>query len=267
MNAPKWTIPAIAALAMSLTAQTPQTGPAEPGQAAAIELRRTLLSAWRESISAPRDGNAPDLADASQKLRELMLPTTRPAAETQPARPAAQAAAPVRPVPVAAATTQPAAAPAAAPAELTQADIDRLKTMELERLSDACGLADTLFQAGQYEAALTIYGRLKDHSPAGAANAPRSGAAPDWVIFQAANCTARLGRHAEAVDLYGQLLAKHPNSAWAGVAKVQGAIQQWHQQEKPADLLGQAAEVSRPATTQPAEAVAARPKSKPTEPK
>jgi len=281
MNAAKRTVAAIAVLALGLTAQspssaeTPQTGPSDSGQAAAAELRRALLSTWRESISAPRDGNAQDLADASQKLRELMLPTTRPAVETQPARTVAsvETPAPVKAAPAAGPATRPAAAPATMPAATagpTQADIDRLKTMELERLSDAAGMADALYQAGQYQAALTIYTRLKDHAsaPADANSAgPRAGAAPDWVIFQAANCTARLGLHAEAANLYGQLLAKHPNSAWAGVAKVQAAIEQWQQQEKPADLLNEAAQTARPATTQPAEAVAAGPKTQSTEPK
>ena len=114
-----------------------------------------------------------------------------------------------------------------------------MKSMELEKLLDAADTADALYQAGQHEAALAIYQRLSDHPPAGVES--RKGASGDWLLFQLANCNARLGRYEEAVKLYQQLITSFPGSPWVAVAKVQGALAGWHQAEKPADLFKQVA--------------------------
>ena len=250
MIATRWVIAAGLLLAPAIV----PTAQADEQWTASVELRRAMLSAWRESISAPSDDETDDLAEASRKLRELMLPgaerseagptpTPRAAAPVTKAQPATQPKTPPEP------TTKP-AAKAVAP----EADADLLKDMALEKLGDAAGAADALFAAGQYEAALTIYLRLKDHTPAAAqGDSSPAGAGRDWMVFQAANCSARLGRDGEAAKLYQQLLAQFPSSSWTAVAKVQGALAAWRQQEKPAELI----------STSLTEAGAARPASQP----
>jgi len=204
---------------------------------ASTELRQTRLSTWRASISAPIEPDAntgnSKLAEASRKLHELILPGAVAAVKSAPAQapPIAttQPASKASTQPVAAPTTQPAARPAISPE-----DVERLGKMELERLSDAVGTADSLFLGKQYEAALAIYVRLKDHAPDAKANATGR----DWLIFQAANCSVRLGRHGEAAKLYGELVTKFPSSAWVSVAKVQASLANWQVREDAAKLLG-----------------------------
>jgi hypothetical protein len=210
-----------------------------------------MLQAWREGISAPDDKQGKDLSRAVRQLQSMVLPGMQsqapagqaglsggPGVGASPA-PAITAAGPAEAP--AGPTTRPTTQPVA-PQGISPGDLAHLKSMEMERLIDAVGAADALYQAGQYEAALAIYQRLSDHQPAGVASG--KGASRDWLVLQLANCNGRLGRHEEALKLYQQLIAAFPGSPWVAVAKVQGTLAGWHQAERPADLLRQAALVS-----------------------
>ena len=226
---------------------------AEPAQRPTTDIHQTMLQTWREDISAPDDKQAKYLSQAVRQLQAMVLPSSQsqvPVGQTKPAAggpgiagapSTASAAAGAAEAPLGSATqptTQPDAQQGISPADLAQ-----LKSMELEKLLDAAGTADAIYQAGQHEAALAIYQRLSDHPPAGVES--RKGASRDWLLFQLANCNARLGRYEEAAKLYQQLITSFPDSPWVAVAKVQGALAGWHQAEKPADLFKQVAEPAR----------------------
>ena len=215
---------------------------AEPAHNPTTDIRQTMLRTWREGISAPDDKQAKGLGQAVRELQSMSLPSSQPQAPVGQAKPAAApestSAAPAAAGASSGPTTQPTTQPAAGQV-ISPADLAQLKSMEMEKLLDAAGAADTLYQAGQYEAALAIYQRLSDHPPAGVES--RKGASRDWLLFQLANCNVRLGRYEEAVKLYQQLITSFPDSPWVAVAKVQCALAGWHQAEKPADLFKQVA--------------------------
>lgn len=226
---------------------------AEPAQGPPADIRQTMLRTWREGISAPQDKQPTDLSQAVRQIESLALPGPRSSALNKRLRSAAGGAG-VATVPAstnaeanaaeaqAGPTTQPTTQPDARQG-ISPADLAQLKSMEMEKLLDAAGAADDLYQAGQYEAAQAIYQRLGDHPQAGGET--RKVASRDWLVFQLANCSARLGHYDEAAKLYQQLIAGFPESPWVAVAKVQSVLAGWQQAEKPADVLKQAAEAPR----------------------
>ncbi len=218
---------------------------AEPAQTPPTDIRQAMLRVWREGISAPEDKQAKNLSQAVRELQSMDQPSSQSQAPAEQAKPEPAPATTIAAPAAAAASAGPATQPADQPAAqqgISSADLAQLKSMEMEKLLDGTGAADALYQAGQYEASLAIYQRLSDHPPAGAEAGKAAG--DDWLLFQLANCSARLGRHEEAVKLYQKLIAGFPNSLWVAVAKVQGGLAVWHQAEKPDDLLKQAAAVA-----------------------
>jgi tetratricopeptide (TPR) repeat protein len=212
------------------------------------DIRQTMLRVWREGISVPQGNQSKGLGQAVQRLQSVVLPGSQsqsPAGQAQVASGGPGVAAAPAPAGVAAkaagATTQPTTQPAArqgmSPVELAQIEL-----MEVEKLIDGVGAVDAIYQAGQYEAALALYQRLSDHSSKGAK--PGKDDTRDWLVFQLANCNARLGRHEQAAKLYQDLITGFPKSTWVAVAKVQGGLAGWQQAEKPADLLKQGDPVS-----------------------
>ena len=221
--------------------------PTEPTTRPSTNIRQTMLQTWREDISAPQDKQAEGLTRAVRQLQSLALPSSQSQAPGGQAKiaagvPRVEAAAVSASAAAGAArpttqpTTQPADRQGMSPAELAQ-----IRSMAVEKLIDAVGAADAIYQAGQYEAALALYQRLSDHARTGAA--PDKDDARDWLVFQLANCNARLGRHEQAAKLYQELIAGFPKSPWVAVAKIQGGLAGWQQAEKPADLLKQVAPV------------------------
>jgi len=219
--------------------------PAEPTTRPSTNIRQTMLQTWREGVSALQDKQAEGLTRAVRQLQSLALPSSQSQAPGGQAKiavggPHVEAAAVSASAVAGAArpttqpTTQPADRQGISPAELAQ-----IRSMAVEKLIDAVGAADAIYQAGQYEAALALYQRLSDHARTGAA--PDKDDARDWLVFQSANCNARLGRHEQAAKLYQELIAGFPKSPWVAVAKVQGGLAGWQQAEKPADLLKQVA--------------------------
>jgi len=217
-------------------------GAAEPAQRLPTDIRQTMLRTWREGISALDDKQAKSLAQAVQQLQSTALSGSQSQAPAGRAKPtdasattsAAPAGVDVSTGPATQPTTQTDARQGISPADLAQ-----LKSMEVEKLIDAVGAADAIYQAGQYEAALAIYQRLSDHPLTGAGS--HKDDTRDWLLFQLANCNARLGRYEQAAKLYQELITSFPKSPWVAVAKVQGGLAGWHQVEKPADLLKQVA--------------------------
>jgi tetratricopeptide (TPR) repeat protein len=219
--------------------------PAEPTTRPTTNIRQTMLQTWREGISALQDKQAEGLTQAVRQLQSLAPPGSQsqtPGGQAKIAAgvPVAEAAAVSASAAAGAArpTTQPTTQPAAEPG-MSPAELEQIKSMAVEKLIDAVGAADAVYQAGQYEAALALYQRLSDHARTGAA--PDKDDGRDWLVFQSANCNARLGRHEQAAKLYQELIAGFPKSPWVAVAKVQGGLASWQQAEKPADLLKQVA--------------------------
>lgn len=83
---------------------------------------------------------------------------------------------------------------------------------DLKEIFDLRGEAETLYQRGDYGAALTLYreltARVPDHTHS-------------W--FRLGNCHARLGDHAAAIHAYQTALAQDPSfsRAWLNLAYVQ----------------------------------------------
>jgi len=214
--------------AAGLADQPPQTQPAD--------IRQTMRSVWREDITPPTDAPDEDLTRAVRQLRATILP--KPQAPTARRRSPAPGAGNVdKPAvaetpPTGPAATQPATQPTSRPASETGISADELallKSMAVEKLTNASDVADALYRAGQYEAALAVYLRLQGHPP--------NNVSGDWLLLQLANCHSRCGKYEQAAALYQKLIAGFPKSPWLAVAKVQGQLAAWRQQARPAELL------------------------------
>ncbi len=217
--------------AAALADQPPQTQP--------VNIRQTMRSIWRENIAAPTDAPAEDLSRAVRQLQAMVLPKSQaPAATGQSPAPGAGDVdkSVAAETPAVSPTTQPTSQPASQPASkagVSAADLALLKSMAVEKLTNASGVADALYQAGQYEVAMAVYMRLQDHPPKDVSG--------DWLLFQVGNCHGRCGNYEQAAALYQKLIAGFPESPWLAVAKVQSQLAAWHQETRPAELLKPAA--------------------------
>jgi len=222
----------LAAGAAGLADQPPQTQPAD--------IRQTMRSIWHEDIAPPKHAPAEGLSLAVRQLQAMVLPKSHastasgrspmPSAGTVDKSAAAEtpAGSPVAVSPTTQPTMQPASQPAGK-AGISEAELALLKSMAVENLTNGSGVADTLYQAGQYEAASALYTRLQEHPPKGVSG--------DWLLLQLANCHGRCGDYEQAAAVYQKLIAGFPASPWVAVAKVQGQLAAWHQEARPAELL------------------------------
>lgn len=220
----------LAVTAVSLADTPPTTQPAG--------VRQTMRSIWHDDIAPPADKSTDDLSRAVRQLQAAVKlksqasasprfgqkPKTRPVDVNNAAAPVVS--------PTTQPTTRPTTQPTTQPTSKTGVsakDLVLLKSMAVEKLANAVGVADELCRAGQYEAALAIYMRLQEHT---SKDVPG-----DWLLLQLANCQGRCGNYGQAVSFYQKLISGFPKSPWLAVAKVQVQLAAWHQQAKPNELL------------------------------
>ena len=106
-------------------------------------------------------------------------------------------------------------------------------SQHLDQLDNPFELAEVLFYSGHlkdavmcYRQALARIGLDKDDSTH---NKP-------WILFQIANCL-RSDDPITAAKIYRQLIAEHPESAWADVAKAREQLLLWYRQDDPKTLI------------------------------
>ncbi|MGB2819958.1 MAG: hypothetical protein WBF17_03180 [Phycisphaerae bacterium] len=201
-----------------------------PKGGTSAELQRMIDELKAISVSPHRRGRAP------MAVLSIQGATSRPAA-TQPAGQAPSAA-----------TTQPAPISRMLPKEV----VEQLKGLPAASLSRPLELADELYRSGYLGAAFALYEcGLKIASDEDTRG---------WSLYQMANCR-RDADPAEAEQLYGRVLSECPKTLWAQTAAIEQKLIQWHQVNRPTDMLkavesiggkGQLRATTRPATTRPA---------------
>jgi TolA-binding protein len=103
--------------------------------------------------------------------------------------------------------------------------------MNPQSIVDLFSAAEALYTKKDYPRAANLYRKLMDEIGDNREIQNRS-----WVIFQYGNCT-RKSKPAEADAIYAKLIAEHPDSDWAGVAKSRQNWIEWSMQNKPESLL------------------------------
>ena len=212
------------------------SAPAADSTALIRKARKEVVEA---SIKAPTDPKAgsPDLRRAVDTVDGIRLEPKAEPVPPMPDIPPMPAIAPMPIVPLKPATEN--SAPNG-PA-ISDAVIEKLKTLPPDKVADPLGLADTLYMGGRLAEACTFY----EKAFAGAAG-------PDtkaWVLYQMANCR-RSSDPAAAVALYKRVTTEFPKSQWAGVSGVQQRLLEWYQTVGP---------VKSPETKKPATGSAAVP--------
>jgi len=191
-------------------------------------VRQTMRSIWQDDIAPPADRPTDELSRAVRQLRATVQSKPNASVRQTP-RPVATVVTKAAPAaPVVSPTTQPTTQPVSK-AGVSDKELVLLKSMAVEKLANAVGVADKLYRDGQYEVALAMYTRLQEHSPK---NVPG-----DWLLLQLANCQGRCGNYGQAVSFYQKLISGFPKSPWLAVAKVQVQLAAWQQETKPSDLL------------------------------
>ena len=99
----------------------------------------------------------------------------------------------------------------------------RLKSLLPADVGDVANLADTLYAAGQQDAAAVFYEMALAQEGAGD---------KAWFCFQAANCKQKLDP-AAAAKLYGRVQAEFPSSPWAPLAATKARLVEWIRQSVP----------------------------------
>ena len=211
-----WIAAASAAVAFWAT-----SAPAADSTALVRKARKEVIEA---SIKAPTDpkAGAADLTRAVDKVDGIRLePKVEPAPPSLPDLPPMPVIAPMPVVPLAPATEK---SVQNAPT-ISEAVIEKLKSLPPDKVADPLGLADALYLGGRLAEACPFYERAFAGS-----------AVPDtkaWALYQMANCR-RSSDTAAAVALYKRVAAEFPKSQWAGVAAVQQRLLEWYQTVAPA---------------------------------
>jgi tetratricopeptide (TPR) repeat protein len=218
---------------------TQKAGAGATSVPSAVEER--MREVWQANAQAPSGGaGAEKLRQAVDKLRAIELsPKPRapePAGQAAGGRQAASAPAE--------AATQPETQPSA---KADAVALARLKGIPTTGVIDLVALADSLFAAGQLEAAKSFYELALERSG-------QEGES-DWLLFQIGNCLREIDP-AGARQAYKRLIEQCPDSPWKPVASTRDRLIEWQQINKPREFLGGLKELAQ-AATQPGEAAGA----------
>ena len=225
----------------SATAAWGQSDPNRPsGPVLSSELTRRL---WETRISLP-DPNADmeakdDLQSLIHRVRSLkfgenkVTPSFSAPEESQPV------AEPNRNV-----ARQPRTAPApSAPVSEATPMTGSLQSETLEQLSALAQNPDQVSNPFEVAELLFLSGHLVEAIPfyeSALAKTSRTDAATSsdraWILFQLGNCLRKTDM-ARARDTYQKLVAEHPDSPWAELARAHGRLISWYLATKPDQLL------------------------------
>jgi len=238
-----WCLAWTAVLCVSSLVAGDAAGPAQGGDDGQLDgpskaLRKNMRAVRRAAMSAPASSPAAaGLRSALDRLNSLRTPRRRP--------PSASGLAPTRPA--GAATTSTAPAGQTAPSALTEEALKYITTRPAKDVIDPIALADSVYLGGHVDAAFALYEK-----------AARSDSLPAedkaWALYQMANC--RWVKDPDiAAKLHERVMAEHPDSHWAGPAKVQQRLLEWQKLNEPQAMLSPPAGVAAappPASALPA---------------
>jgi len=126
----------------------------------------------------------------------------------------------------------------AAPESVLPLSAKAQKTLETlqqnpDQAKEPLPMAELLFLSGRTTEAIPFYQKaLEQNHP----DDPTSAADRAWILFQLGNCL-RDSDMAKAQEMYGKLIAEHPQSPWTELARAHGQLLAWHQQDRPRELV------------------------------
>jgi tetratricopeptide (TPR) repeat protein len=247
----------VAASSVAASAQVGDSASAR-SQAALIRLMASRSSAegddepegqivrelWSSRIAAPDPSeDAETRLDIKRLIRQLEsvkfqdanpIPTFTPPAPNQPS-PEPPLSPIVREPATPIATTSRTAEQPTAP-EMSSPDTQRvLETLRRspERVPDPLEMAELLFLSGRPTEAVPFYDRAFQLTDPEDPSAAKDRA---WILFQLGNCLKQTDI-ARAQNAYMKLISAYPNSPWTELAKAQGRLLTWYQNERPHDLM------------------------------
>jgi hypothetical protein len=100
------------------------------------------------------------------------------------------------------------------------------------QVHDPLEMAELLFLSGRPADAVPFYGKALEHTSVGDATTGQDRA---WILFQLANCLRETDLN-KAQKTYAQLVSEYPSSPWTELAKAQGQLVGWYQQDQPHQL-------------------------------
>ena len=119
--------------------------------------------------------------------------------------------------------------------QVTDATLQSLKSLSQhpEQLQNPFELGEILFSSHCLAEAAKCYQEAISRMTAG-----ETGQALDmaWMLFQTGNCL-REDDPAAAIQMYEQLIAQHPASPWASLAKVKSELVGWYLKDTPDKLI------------------------------
>jgi len=106
--------------------------------------------------------------------------------------------------------------------------VEKFRKLKPKSVEDVAAMAEAMFLAGYLDSAADFYKRA-----AGRETNPEEKA---WLLFQTANCLRKTAPQA-ALKGYDALIAAHPDSLWATVARAQKEVIDWRVTASTAALL------------------------------
>ena len=184
-------------------------------EAAHQTVRESMRDLWRSNVHAfESDGRLDGLSQTIRRVESIRLPEESGKQLVLPKRPATEAS----------------KADRSATPRLKRTPCGTLPSPQSlpKEVADPSELADSLFCDGQLAGAAPFYEMAIAEAPEAEQEA--------WLLFQKANCQRETDALA-AAEAFGELIAKHPDSIWCPMAKVQKNLIEWRAANGLATLL------------------------------